>query len=129
MRKLVITAAIVCTIVACKSSKNTTVTTTTTTTTTTTAKPNPADCATKDMTYASDIKAIIETNCAKCHNENEKAGYNFLTLESVKKGANNGELLGSIKHMAGFDPMPAHADKLDDATISKIECWINNGMK
>ena len=119
MKKIMIIAIAICVIAACKTKKDTT---------SATAKPT-INCATPEATYASDIKSIMETNCSKCHNENNKAGYNFLTLQSVKKAAMNGELLRSIKHEPGIDPMPAYADKLDDATINKIECWINNGMK
>ena len=120
MKKIAIVTLIACSIAACKTSKETT------TKITTAAQ---VDCTSSTLTYASGIKAIIETNCARCHNENEKAGYNFLTLESVKKAAENGELMRSIKHEKGIDPMPAYADKLDDSTIGKIQCWINNGMK
>lgn len=106
-------------LIACKSSKETASTT----------PVVPLDCTTKALTYSGDIKAIMETNCTKCHNTNNKAGFNFLTLESVKKAAQSGQLLGSIKHQKGFDKMPAYAASLDKATIDKIECWINNGMK
>ena len=120
MKKTLIAAILALLIISCKTKKDAT----------TTAKVAPViDCTSFALTYNSDIKTIIETNCAKCHNENEKAGYNFLTLESVKIAANNGELLRSIKHAEGIDPMPAGEDKLNDITIGKIECWINNGMK
>ena len=119
MKKTLLTLAIAFAFAACKSTKEAAKTTTVT------AK---IDCTSSTLTYTSDIKAIIETNCSQCHNGNYEAGYNFLTEESVKKAASNGELLRSIKHEKGIDAMPANADKLDDATIRKIECWINNGM-
>jgi mono/diheme cytochrome c family protein len=106
-------------LIACKGTKETTKTTTKST----------LVCASAPLSYAADLKSIIETNCSGCHNENEKAGYNFLTLASVKKAGSNGYLLGSIKHMDGYDAMPARADKLAQATIDKIECWISTGMK
>jgi mono/diheme cytochrome c family protein len=87
------------------------------------------DCSNKSLSYTADIKSIIETSCSKCHNSNNKGGYNFLTFESVKKSATNGQLLGTIKHQKGFDAMPRMAPKLPQETIDKIECWINNGMK
>ena len=89
----------------------------------------PLDCSNKTLTYSTDIKPIIETSCAKCHNTNNKAGYNFLTLESVKKAAQDGHLLGTIKHEKGYDAMPRMAAKLPQESIDKIECWMNNGMK
>jgi cytochrome c553 len=120
MKKILLTTTVIFSFAACTSTKETIKTTPVT------AK---IDCTSSALTYTSDIKAIIETNCSKCHNENYEAGYNFLTLESIKKAASKGELLRSIKHEKGLDAMPADADKLDDATIGKIECWINNGMK
>lgn len=115
--------------VACKSTKDVTVTE---------IKPGPTvgptttptglDCSTSTLTYKNDIQGIIESNCTKCHNTNNKAGYNFLTLESVKKAANNGYLLGSIKHAKGYDEMPAYASKMSQDLIDKIECWITSGM-
>ncbi len=121
MKKIIIASAAIALILAgCKSSKQTA-----------TVAPTAAlDCSSnKDLTYNGDIKAILQAHCTKCHNTNNKAGYNFLTLESLKKGVANGELLGTIKHLKGFPKMPAFAAKMDQPTIDKIECWINNGMK
>lgn len=97
--------------------------------TATTTPPLKVDCTNKNYSYAADIKSIIESNCSKCHNSNNKAGYNFLTLESVKKGVQNGELLGTIKFLKGYPKMPKMAPQLSQELIDKIECWINNGMK
>lgn len=119
MKKIIISSAIIASLlVACKSTKQTT------------AVPVATlDCSNKAVTYSADIKPILEANCTKCHNANEKAGYNFLKIEFVKKSVADGHLLGTIKHQKGFDKMPAYAAKLDQAIIDKIECWINNGMK
>ncbi len=120
MKKIIITSAIIASIlVACKSKKETVAT----------APVAPLDCSNKVLTYNTDIKSIIETNCSRCHNTNEKAGYNFLKIEFVKKAALNGKLLGTIKHQEGFSKMPKMANKLDNISIDKIECWIKNGMK
>ena len=121
MRKLFIaTVLISAAFAACKTAEKAT---------TATPKPDQLNCATKTFTYVADIKPIMEQYCTKCHNTNEKAGYNFLQLEGVKKAAANGHLLGTIKHAEGFSAMPARAAKIDQPTIDKIECWINNGMK
>jgi mono/diheme cytochrome c family protein len=119
MKKIVITSfTIAALFAACKSTKETSV-----------AVVEKVDCSTySGLTYSKDIKTIIETNCAKCHNKNNKAGFNFLTLESVKKGVSNGELLGTIKHQKGYPKMPIGAPKLSQDDINKIECWINSGM-
>ena len=120
MKKIILTATVIAALlVACKGTKETVSTT----------PVAPLDCTSKTLSYQTDIKPIIETNCSRCHNANEKAGYNFLKIESVKKAATSGVLLGTIKHQKGFPKMPAYAAKLDQTSIDKIECWINNGMK
>jgi hypothetical protein len=96
----------------------------------TTASPaKKLECINTNFTYETDIKPIMQQSCVRCHNTNMKAGYNFNELESVKKAATNGYLLGTIKHADGYDAMPRMSAKLDQTTIDKIECWINTGMK
>ncbi len=119
MKKLFIATAIIATaFAACKQGKKVTEA----------PKPVVLDCP-PTYTYTADIKPIMEQYCTNCHNTNQKAGYNFLLLTDVKKGATNGYLLGTIKHAFGYSPMPEMAPQLDKPTIDKIECWIKNGMK
>ncbi len=116
MKKIIITSIVITSILAaCKTAQKPVAT--------------KIDCSDKSVTYTADIKPMMEQYCTKCHNNNEKAGYNLLKLEFVKKGALNGELLGTIKHIAGYPAMPMMAEKMPQAAIDKIECWINNGMK
>lgn len=95
----------------------------------------PLNCPDTPLTFTNDIKPIFKANCTKCHNSNEKAGYNFHKLEFVKKAVNSDKLLKAIKHLDGAKPMPRYAPflkyarQLDQKDIDKIECWINNGMK
>jgi mono/diheme cytochrome c family protein len=94
----------------------------------TVAKPK-TDCVSPTPTYADDIKVIIGKHCISCHNGNGVEGYDFSTTDALIKAGKNGDLLATIKHKGGFPQMPARADKLDEKTISIIECWINSGMK
>ncbi len=119
MKKIIVSSIIIAsTFVACKTGEKVA-----------TAPVVPLDCSTKMMTYATDIQPIMEQYCTRCHNTNEKAGYNFKELSFVKKAASSGVLLGTIKHTKGYPKMPYYAAKLDQSNIDKIECWINNGMK
>ncbi|HRG51854.1 MAG TPA: hypothetical protein PLL00_03390 [Bacteroidia bacterium] len=98
--------------------------------TTTTTPPKPVlDCGTTVLTFAGDIKPILDQHCNKCHRDRSPGGYNFSTYENTVKAAGDKEFLGSIKWEGYYDHMPAMAAKLDDATIKKIECWVNTGMK
>lgn len=120
MKKIILAAsAIAALLLACKSGEKTS----------STPAKSSLNCANTNYTYEADIKPIMQANCVRCHNTNMKAGYNFNETESVKRAGGNGFLLGTIKYDAGFMHMPAYADKLDQPTIDKIECWINTGMK
>lgn len=123
MKKILFSAVVIGSIfAACKSTKPTE--------TTTTVVPKPAaDCSAVAVTYESDIKAILENNCTGCHGNRPAGGYNFTSMADIQRAAKNGDLLGTIKWEKGFPKMPARAGQLDQATITKIECWVNNGMK
>ncbi len=87
-------------------------------------------CKGENPTYTADIKTIIDANCAStCHSERKKAdGIDLSSYENVKMEAEKKRFIGSMKHEAGFDPMPKKHDKLDEATLQKISCWVENGM-
>jgi cytochrome c553 len=87
------------------------------------------DCNNINYSYSFDIKPIFETYCVNCHAEGGEAGYNFTKIPDLKRAAQSGELIGAIKWKRGFSKMPQDADRLDETTINKIECWVNNGMK
>ena len=80
-------------------------------------------------TYTADIKSILDGNCLPCHSaEHKKHGVDISSYETAKAAAAYKNFLGSIKREDGFVPMHARHDKLDDATIEKISCWVQNGM-
>lgn len=122
MKKILLTATLIlAAVTACKISKETPKTDT--------AVVKPAlDCSTSGRTYSS-IKFIFDQNCISCHNYERTGGYNFLSIADVKRAAQNGELLGTIKWQKGFSAMPQMAAQLDQAFIDQIECWIKHGMK
>lgn len=103
-------------LVACKSTQNTQST------------ASSLTCDNTSLSFTKDIKPIMVTNCTKCHNGG-KLEFNFNELTSVKEAVGKEEFLQTIKHMSGYPSMPKNADKLDQATIDMIECWIKNGMK
>jgi hypothetical protein len=86
-------------------------------------------CAGTNFLLQQDIIPILEKHCNSCHGYGGAGGYNFTMKEDIIKAAKNGDLLGTIKWQHGFPKMPARAEKLDQATIDKIECWVSNGMK
>ena len=89
--------------------------------------PNPG-CATENVTYSVTVLDLISTNCYVCHDA--AANFGNITLEgydNLKVYVDNGRLLGAIKHLDGFSPMPQNATKLLDCDIEKIEAWIGDG--
>ena len=121
----VITSALVISsiiIAGCKATKHTAVTTAT--------PKSTVDCGTEQPVYETDIKPILQKSCNRCHGGLRKAGgLDFTKIEDIQRAANKGELIGTIKWAEGYAHMPMRADKLDDATIHKMECWVQNGMK
>ncbi len=86
------------------------------------------ECDTMDITYSMDVLPIIETNCYVCHDQATNLGNVTLEgYERLKTVADNGKLLGVIKHQPGFPMMPQNAPQLVECDIAKIEQWVNDG--
>ena len=71
-------------------------------------------CDTLDVGYATTIAANFGNVTLEGHN-------------NLKTYADNGQLLGVIRHESGFPAMPQGAPQLVDCTIEKIEKWVNDG--
>jgi hypothetical protein len=107
----------------------------------------PAAAAKKDVTYAGDIKPILDKSCIKCHgNEKPKAKLQLNSLEGVLKGGEDGKvvepgrsadsiLVHNIAHVGDPDDyMPPPHNKagigpLTSAQIGLIRAWIDQGAK
>ena len=88
------------------------------------------DCTGTTMTYTTDIKPIMDANCALsgCHNAaSREAGFDLSTYNGVVSASASAAFLGAIEHLSRYEAMPRNAAKLDDALIKKIYCWANNG--
>ncbi len=81
-------------------------------------------CDSTKYTYSADISKIIATNCISCHN----SGTVLLNSHSnVQTFALNGRLMGALKHLPGYQPMPNSTNFLSDCELKKIQKWIDNG--
>jgi hypothetical protein len=85
-----------------------------------------SSCDTLNVTYSVTIAPVIDRNCLGCHFAGNSTGVDLETYSDVKDAADNDALLGALKHLEGYTPMPLNG-KLDDCTIQKIEIWIKNG--
>ncbi|HEX5400402.1 MAG TPA: c-type cytochrome domain-containing protein [Verrucomicrobiae bacterium] len=113
------------------------------------AKPTLPPASTKqNVTYASDIKAILDESCVKCHSGDRPKGRLKLdTLADVLKGGKNGKILKpgdsansyvvkAIAHLtsdqhAWMPPLNnmAHIKPLTPDQIGLIRAWIDQGAK
>jgi hypothetical protein len=103
----------------------------------------PAAAPKKDVTFAKDIKPILEKACFKCHGEEkQKAKLRVDSVEAIKKGSENGEIIvvgdsakSSLVHtVAGLVedmmmPPEGKADPLTKEEIGVLRAWIDQGAK
>jgi hypothetical protein len=75
----------------------------------------PPAAAKKDLTYAKDIKPVLETSCLRCHGQQRpKANLRLDNLEGVLQGGKDGKVVvaGDSKH----SPLVIAAAQIDDKT-------------
>lgn len=90
--------------------------------------PNFGGCDTVNMSYATNIAPVINTNCKGCHNNTTQSGsVNLEGHANVAAFANSGQLYGSIAHLPGYKAMPQGQAQLNDCTIKQIKSWIDDG--
>ena len=90
--------------------------------------PQPPACDTINVSYADDVWPIINANCTGCHSGGAPAGNIYLdNYDNIVIAADNGSLLGTIRHESGYSPMPKGGTKLSDCNISIIEKWVDDG--
>ena len=101
----------------------------------------------KDVTYAKDIKPILEKSCVKCHGaEKPKAKLRLDSLEAALKGSENGKVIESgnsaksvlVHNVARIGDednwMPPKDNKakippLTPEQVGLIRAWIDQGAK
>jgi uncharacterized membrane protein len=100
------------------------------------------------VTYATDIKAILDHSCVKCHSGEKPKGHLKLdALGGILKGGKNGKILKpgdsansyvvkAVAHVTDDDDdyMPpvqnkAHIGPLTPDEIGLIRAWIDQGAK
>ena len=89
-------------------------------------------CDTVNMKYAADVVPILQQHCYSCHATGSNGGSGGISLDSysdLRKWADNGFLLGNVRHDPGFVGMPYMQAKLDSCTINKIVSWVKNGSQ
>ncbi|MBO2010542.1 cytochrome c [Hymenobacter negativus] len=89
------------------------------------------DVANETITYARVISPIFDAHCRECHNTADAnvkgAGYDFSNYQGINQYYSPTRMLGCIKRLPGYPPMPQNRDKLSDCDIQRIEAWIAAG--
>lgn len=93
--------------------------------------PAPAcDVPNETITYAGVVSPIFEANCRRCHATAVAAtlgGSNDFGSYAAISSYPEASLMGSIKHTAGYDPMPKGAPRISDCDIARLEAWYAQG--
>ncbi len=86
------------------------------------------DCDSTNVTFSGTIWPMMQTWCTGCHTGTNAGGnIHIENYNNVVAIANNGSLMGTITHSAGFVAMPKNSDKLSDCQIASVRKWIEDG--
>src|SRR5215218_5876493 len=90
---------------------------------------NNNSCDTANMTFAANIKPILQNNCYACHSNANFAisGVKLEDYADLIVHVESGDVLGTITHAVGYPAMPQGGAKLSDCNINKIKSWIDHG--
>jgi hypothetical protein len=84
-------------------------------------------CDEAKFAFAEIIQPLINNQCVGCHKPGSLSGnVDLSAYAQIKVQANNGKLLGTVSHAAGFASMPP-GSKLSNCQINQITKWINAG--
>ncbi len=86
------------------------------------------ECTATEATFITDIVPIITDNCNRCHrNGREDGNVNLEGYNRVLPYAQNGQLLGTMDHAAGYSIMPPSGPKVSFCDIEKVKLWLDAG--
>lgn len=89
-----------------------------------------APCDPNKTSFSADIYPLLQSYCVGCHNVNRADGNVQLDgYAKVKSYADNGVLLGVIKHEPSYFPMPPSGSKMSTCRVTQIENWISEGAQ
>ncbi len=84
-------------------------------------------CDTTNVTFARSVVPIFQKYCYGCHSSsNSSGGVDLTNFNQLSVLIGNGSLLGSIRHDAGFIPMPVGGNKLSKCEIETIAIWARD---
>lgn len=109
--------------------------TATKTTIPTTTAPTVTESLSTSVSFAANIKPILDTRCIKCHGvEQIKKGLDLQTYENIFAGSNNGPVIepgnadnSLLVQLIIEGEMPKRGEPVSPAELQLITDWINQG--
>ena len=87
-------------------------------------------CDTTNVTFSATVFPLLQANCVGCHSGSAPGGNIRLeNYANVLAVAQNGKLLGSVNHSAGYKAMPFGGNKLPACNIDQIRIWVDGGAQ
>ena len=90
----------------------------------------PVPCDTVNVSYQNQVVPILQENCYPCHGNGSTAGSGGINLNSyvnLKVYADNGYLVGNVRHDPGYNGMPYGKPMLPSCEINTIVAWVHHG--
>ncbi len=84
-------------------------------------------CDTNSFTYSGAIAPLMQVYCTGCHNATSAPGGSLADYNSVRVAAVNGNMIGDISHLSGYNAMPQGGAKLAECQILQIKKWVAAG--
>jgi hypothetical protein len=95
----------------------------------------------KTVSFASDVKPILELHCRNCHlGGGKKGGFNMDSRENALLAGRNGarivegngagsSLVLRVAHDPSVKKMPAKGEALNADEVATLKAWIDQGVK
>ena len=88
-------------------------------------------CDTTNVTFSLSVQPILDNFCLSCHSNASASAFGgnikLQNYADVKLKVDDGKLLGSLKRLSGYSPMPKGSSQLESCKIKIIEIWLNAG--
>ncbi len=84
-------------------------------------------CDTSQVIFPGSVEPIFRKYCYGCHSgASTSGGIDLTNFDQLALLIDNGALLGSVRHDAGFAPMPYGGNKLSDCEITTLAIWTRD---
>lgn len=90
--------------------------------------PDAGACNTTQVSYAADLRPVLQNHCLGCHSVSAPSGGVQLgTHAGIAAAASSGRLLGAMAREAGYPAMPPAGNALSDCQVDKFRAWVAAG--